>query len=133
MAQFDLSKIQLPILEVVPEIRDSLAEENTLIVNAPTGAGKSTVLPLALFEETICDDDEDDKYILNMNGNVYGVGTKLWLLSDYIQLNFSGLQSTIQFDSYQDEEGEEIDLAGAKLGITKRLNVKGKRRKKRKK
>lgn len=38
-------------MEVIPEVRQQLAEHNTLIVNAPTGAGKSTVMPLALLDE----------------------------------------------------------------------------------
>lgn len=41
----------LPITEVIPEVRELLSTENTLIVNAPPGAGKSTLLPLALMEE----------------------------------------------------------------------------------
>lgn len=41
----------LPICEVIGDVRHHLASENTLIVNAPPGAGKSTLLPLALLEE----------------------------------------------------------------------------------
>ena len=41
--------IDLPIVEVIPEIKQRLAEHNTLIVNAPPGAGKSTVVPIALM------------------------------------------------------------------------------------
>lgn len=43
--------IDLPIVEVIPEIKKHLAENNTLIVNAPPGAGKSTVVPIALIDE----------------------------------------------------------------------------------
>lgn len=43
--------IALPIVQVIPEIKSHLSKENTLIVNAPPGAGKSTVLPLALLDE----------------------------------------------------------------------------------
>lgn len=41
----------LPIIEIVPAIRRHLVEHNTLIVNAPPGAGKSTMLPLLLLDE----------------------------------------------------------------------------------
>jgi ATP-dependent helicase HrpB len=48
---FDPFSIDLPITEVIPEIKKCLSEQNTLIVNAPPGAGKSTLLPLALMNE----------------------------------------------------------------------------------
>ena len=41
----------LPILELVPRIREALIQSTTLILQAPPGAGKSTVLPLQLLEE----------------------------------------------------------------------------------
>lgn len=49
--QFNPSKINLPVNEVIPEIRNHLQKGNTLIVSAPPGAGKSTLLPLALMNE----------------------------------------------------------------------------------
>lgn len=48
---FDPFKIELPVAEIIPQVKSSLSLHNTLIVNAPPGAGKSTVLPLALMEE----------------------------------------------------------------------------------
>lgn len=48
----DIQNLNFPITEVIPEIQNKLAEYNTLIVSAPPGAGKSTVLPLALANET---------------------------------------------------------------------------------
>ena len=48
---FDPYKIDLPVVEIISEVRHSLQKENTLIVNAPPGAGKSTLLPLALLDE----------------------------------------------------------------------------------
>ncbi|MCC5929660.1 MAG: ATP-dependent helicase HrpB [Cyclobacteriaceae bacterium] len=41
----------LPITDIVPAIRKYLSDHNTLIVNAPPGAGKSTALPLLLLDE----------------------------------------------------------------------------------
>lgn len=48
---FKLSQIDLPIVDVIPQITNKLNNTNTLIVNAPPGAGKSTILPLALMQE----------------------------------------------------------------------------------
>lgn len=48
---FNPFEIDLPVTEVIPEVRQKLSDENTLIVSAPPGAGKSTLLPLALLAE----------------------------------------------------------------------------------
>lgn len=48
---FDPYKIDLPITEVIDEVKAHLTADNTLIVNAPPGAGKSTLLPLTLMQE----------------------------------------------------------------------------------
>ncbi len=48
---FDPFQVDLPITEVIPDVKTHLNEGNTLIVNAPPGAGKSTLLPLALMNE----------------------------------------------------------------------------------
>ena len=48
---FDPFKIDLPVVEIIEEVRSKLSDENTLIVNAPPGAGKSTILPLALLDQ----------------------------------------------------------------------------------
>ncbi len=49
---FDHNQFDLPIIEVVDEVKSNLISNNTLIVNAPPGAGKSTLLPLTLLEES---------------------------------------------------------------------------------
>ena len=41
----------LPVCEIIPEIKNHLQNENTLIVNAAPGAGKSTLVPLCLLDE----------------------------------------------------------------------------------
>ncbi|HEX8546048.1 MAG TPA: ATP-dependent helicase HrpB [Cytophagaceae bacterium] len=46
-----MSEQQLPIVEIIPELKKILAENNTLILQAPPGAGKSTLLPLELIKE----------------------------------------------------------------------------------
>lgn len=48
---FNPFKIDLPVTEIISEVRHRLIQENTLIVTAPPGAGKSTLLPLALLDE----------------------------------------------------------------------------------
>ncbi|WP_462252307.1 ATP-dependent helicase HrpB [Ekhidna sp.] len=48
---FDPKSIDLPIVEILDEVKNKLQQENTLIVHAPPGAGKSTLLPIALMEE----------------------------------------------------------------------------------
>ncbi|MEM9894729.1 MAG: ATP-dependent helicase HrpB [Bacteroidota bacterium] len=47
---FDIQNIDLPIVDVLHSVRSELDTNNTLIVHAPPGAGKSTVIPLALLE-----------------------------------------------------------------------------------
>ncbi len=46
-----LEKLDLPILEVINDIKQNLRTNNRLIVNAPPGAGKSTVVPLVFHDE----------------------------------------------------------------------------------
>ena len=42
----------LPIQDVIPEILSQLKKENRLILQAPPGAGKTTMVPLALLDAT---------------------------------------------------------------------------------
>lgn len=49
--EFDYCSFDLPIKEVIPEIKEELSKSNTLIVKAPPGAGKSTLLPLVFLSE----------------------------------------------------------------------------------
>lgn len=51
MMSFNYNAFNLPITEVIPNIKENLAKHNTLILNAPPGAGKSTLLPLTLLDE----------------------------------------------------------------------------------
>lgn len=48
---FDYSNINLPVKEVIPNIKKELNSSSTLILKAPTGAGKSTLVPLTLLNE----------------------------------------------------------------------------------
>jgi len=43
--------VHLPILEIIPDIKKSLVLHNILILQAPPGAGKSTMVPLQLLDE----------------------------------------------------------------------------------
>ena len=49
--KFDISHINLPITAIADEVKSQLVKQNTLLVQAPPGAGKSTILPLALLDE----------------------------------------------------------------------------------
>ena len=46
-----MQKSGLPIDDVLPELRSALASHSSVVLQAPPGAGKSTVVPLALLEE----------------------------------------------------------------------------------
>ena len=48
---FDPHSFDLPIVDILDELKSSLQETATLIVHAPPGAGKSTLLPLVLLDE----------------------------------------------------------------------------------
>ena len=48
---FNPFDIDLPVTEIIGDVKAQLTNSNTLLVNAPPGAGKSTLLPLALFDE----------------------------------------------------------------------------------
>ncbi|ADR20214.1 ATP-dependent helicase HrpB [Marivirga tractuosa] len=50
MPKIDLSQINLPIVDILPEVLQKIKEEQNLILNAEAGAGKSTIIPLALLE-----------------------------------------------------------------------------------
>ncbi|MFY0685810.1 MAG: ATP-dependent helicase HrpB [Cyclobacteriaceae bacterium] len=47
-----LRDLDLPIVEVVDEIINELKNNNTLLLHAPPGAGKSTLVPLTLLDQT---------------------------------------------------------------------------------
>lgn len=41
----------LPIIQVLPQVKQKLLNSNTLVLQASPGAGKTTALPLALLDE----------------------------------------------------------------------------------
>jgi len=45
----------LPIQAILPKFLETLASQNTVVLQAPTGAGKTTVTPLALLESGMVD------------------------------------------------------------------------------
>ncbi|MFZ5465759.1 MAG: ATP-dependent helicase HrpB [Pseudomonadota bacterium] len=48
---FDPARIDLPIIDVLPELRDALVASGVVVLEAAPGAGKSTLVPLALRDE----------------------------------------------------------------------------------
>ncbi|MDN5213461.1 ATP-dependent helicase HrpB [Fulvivirgaceae bacterium BMA12] len=52
---FNPHQINLPVTEIIPEVKTQLKAQNTLIITAPPGAGKSTLLPLAVKDEAWLD------------------------------------------------------------------------------
>jgi ATP-dependent helicase HrpB len=46
----------LPVVEAIPEVRRALLERRRAVLVAPPGAGKTTVIPLALLDEPWLDD-----------------------------------------------------------------------------
>lgn len=51
MPIFDPFSFDLPVSEIIPEVKKHLSASNSLIIQAPPGAGKSTLLPLTLLDE----------------------------------------------------------------------------------
>jgi ATP-dependent helicase HrpB len=49
---FDPLHSDLPIVEVIPQLRKEFSLGNRVILSAPPGAGKSTLLPLAFLDQT---------------------------------------------------------------------------------
>ncbi len=43
--------LALPIEEILPQLRDALASHSAVVLQAPPGAGKTTLVPLALLDE----------------------------------------------------------------------------------
>jgi ATP-dependent helicase HrpB len=50
-----MSKYNFPIVEIIPQLKQKLQEFPVLILQAPPGAGKSTILPLELLNEKFLD------------------------------------------------------------------------------
>ena len=51
MTTFNPYTHNLPVTDIIPTVQRKLTDHNTLIITAPPGAGKSTILPLALLGE----------------------------------------------------------------------------------
>ncbi len=49
--RFTATRFTLPIEEILPQLRDTLASHSAVVLQAPPGAGKTTLVPLALLDE----------------------------------------------------------------------------------
>ncbi len=56
--------LNLPIYAVLDDIKQTLNQNSTLILQAPPGAGKSTVVPISLLKESWLNSDGRDKMII---------------------------------------------------------------------
>ena len=93
---FNLYDIDLPIKDIIEDVRQKLANENTLIVHAPAGAGKSTILPLALLDQPIL----QDKKIIMLEPRRLAARTIASRMSDLIgELVGQTIGSRIRFDT----------------------------------
>ena len=75
---FDPHSFNLPIVDIISEVKKQLHENNTLIVNAPPGAGKSTLLPLTLLDEPFL----KGKKILMLEPRRLAAKTIAWRMAD---------------------------------------------------
>lgn len=51
LQDFNLFSFDLPVSEIIPQVKNHFSNANSLIIQAPPGAGKSTLLPLVLLNE----------------------------------------------------------------------------------
>lgn len=77
---FDPFSINLPILDIISDVKEKLNHSNTLIVNAPPGAGKSTLLPLTLLDEPFL----NGKKILMLEPRRLAAKTIAWRMADLV-------------------------------------------------
>ncbi len=71
----------LPIHEVVPELKTILSTQNTVILQAAPGAGKSTVLPLLLLDELWL----ENKKIIMLEPRRLAAKAIAWRLSEQLR------------------------------------------------
>ncbi|MBL7899129.1 MAG: hypothetical protein JNJ99_11400, partial [Crocinitomicaceae bacterium] len=50
MMQYFITNTNLPIVDVLPQLQTTLEQNSTVLLSAPPGAGKSTLVPLDLLE-----------------------------------------------------------------------------------
>jgi ATP-dependent helicase HrpB len=51
LQDFNPFSFDLPVAEIIPQVKNHFSNANSLIIQAPPGAGKSTLLPLVLLNE----------------------------------------------------------------------------------
>lgn len=51
LQDFNPFSFDLPVSEIIPQVKNHFSNANSLIIQAPPGAGKSTLLPLVLLNE----------------------------------------------------------------------------------
>jgi ATP-dependent helicase HrpB len=51
LSNFDPNSFDLPVTEIIPQVKAHFFNHNSLIIQAPPGAGKSTLLPLTFLDQ----------------------------------------------------------------------------------
>ncbi|MFT6894941.1 MAG: ATP-dependent helicase HrpB [Algoriphagus sp.] len=51
LKDFNYNSFDLPVSEIIPQVKAHFSTQSSLIIQAPPGAGKSTLLPLTFLEE----------------------------------------------------------------------------------
>ena len=77
---FDPFVFNLPIVDIISDVKKQLNDFNTLIVNAPPGTGKSTLLPLTLLDEPFL----EGKKILMLEPRRLAAKTIAWRMADLL-------------------------------------------------
>lgn len=93
---FNPLNIDLPIKDIIEDVRQKLRTNNTLIVHAPPGAGKSTILPLALLDQQVF----ENKKILMLEPRRLAARTIAQRMSDLLGQNIGDTVGyRIRFDN----------------------------------
>lgn len=70
------------------------------------------------------ENDEDNQYLLSLEGSAFAIGSQAWLFNDLLKFKFSTTKSTIKLGGYQDNSERKIQLPQANLFDIETLSIK---------